>query len=127
MDKSFRRIAFKHLLVPLIRDLFLFIGFSYLTNTMQNNYVTMVDNGLLWLYILFYLLIATGFICSGFLLVSLISFVLRGFPITTKKYKQMLARDVSTYISLEYFWVPFFPKKVDKISEEFYNQISKDN
>lgn len=127
MNKSFRRIAFKHLLVPLIMDLFLFIGFSYLTNTMQNNYVTMVDNGLLWLYILFYLLIATGFICSGFLLVSLISFVLRGFPITTKKYKQMLARDVSTYISLEYFWVPFFPKKVDKISEEFYNQISKDN
>ena len=127
MNKSFRRIAFKHLLVPLITDLFLFIGFSYLTNTMQNNYVTMVDNGLLWLYILFYLLIATGFICSGFLLVSLITFILSGFPVTTEKYKQLLLRDVSTYISLEYFWVPFFPKKVDKISEEFYNQISKDN
>ena len=127
MNKSFRRIAFKHLLVPLITDLFLFIGFSYLTNTMQNNYVTMVDNGLLWLYILFYLLIATGFICSGFLLVSLIIFILSGFPVTTEKYKQLLLRDVSTYISLEYFWVPFFPKKVDKISEEFYNQISKDN
>lgn len=127
MNKSFRRIAFKHLLVPLITDLFLFIGFSYLTNTMQNNYVTMVDNGLLWLYILFYLLIATGFICSGFLLVSLITFILSGFPVTTEKYKQLLLRNVSTYISLEYLWVPFFPKKVDKISEEFYNQISKDN
>lgn len=125
MNKSFRRIAFKHLLVPLITDLFLFIGFSYLTNTMQNNYVTMVDNGLLWLYILFYLLIAIGFICSGFLLVSLISFVLRGFPITTKKYKQMLARDVSTYLSVELFCVSFFPNKINKISVEFYDKISK--
>lgn len=127
MNKSFKRIAFKHLVLPLIADLLLFIGFSYLTNTMQNNYVTMVDNGLLWLYILFYLFIAIGFICSGFLLVSLITFILSGFPVTTEKYKQLLLRDVSTYISLEYFWVPFFPKKVDKISEEFYNQISKDN
>ena len=125
MNKSFRRIAFKHLLVPLIMDLFLFIGFSYLTNTMQNNYVTMVDNGLLWLYILFYLLIATGFICSGFLLVSLITFILSGFPVTTEKYKQLLLRDVSTYISLEYFWVPFFPKKIDNISNEFYKKVSK--
>lgn len=125
MNKSFRRIAFKHLLVPLIMDLFLFIGFSYLTNTMQNNYVTMVDNGLLWLYILFYLFIAIGFICSGFLLVSLISFVLRGFPITTKKYKQMLARDVSTYLSVELFCVSFFPNKINKISDEFYDKISK--
>lgn len=66
MNKFFRKIAFKHLLVPLIATLFLFIGFSYLVNTVQNNYVTMADNGLLWLYILFYLLIATGFICSGF-------------------------------------------------------------
>ena len=125
MNKSFRRIAFKHLLVPLITDLFLFIGFSYLTRTMQNNYVTMVDNGLLWLYILFYLLIATGFICSGFLLVSLISFVLRGFPITTKKYKQMLARDLATYLSVELFCVSFFPNKINKISDEFYDKISK--
>lgn len=125
MNKSFRRIAFKHLLVPLITDLFLFVGFSYLTRTMQNNYVTMVDNGLLWLYILFYILIATGFICSGFLLISLITFILRGFPVTTEKYKQLLLRDVSTYISLEYFWVPFFPKKIDKISNEFYKEISK--
>ena len=45
MNKSFRRIAFKHLLVPLITDLFLFIGFYYLTNTMKNNYVTMSDKG----------------------------------------------------------------------------------
>lgn len=125
MNKSFRRIAFKHLLVPLITDLFLFIGFSYLTNTMQNNYVTMVDSGLLWLYIIFYLFIAIGFICSGFLLVSLITFILSGFPVTTEKYKQLLLRDVSTYISLEYFWVPFFPKKIDKISNEFYDKISK--
>ena len=108
MNKSFRRIAFKHLVVPLIADLLLFIGFSYLTNTMQNNYVTMADSGLLWLYILFYIFIATGFICSGFLLVSLISFVLRGFPIITKKYKQMLARDISTYLYVELFCVSFF-------------------
>lgn len=125
MNKSFRRIAFKHLLLPLITDLFLFIGFSYLTNTMQNNYVTMVDSGLLWLYILFYLFIVTGFICSGFLLISLITFILSGFPVTTEKYKQLLLRDVSTYISLEYFWVPFFPKKIDNISNEFYKKVSK--
>ena len=85
----------------------------------------MADNGLLWLYILFYLFIATGFICSGFLLVSLISFVLGGSPITTEKYRKMLLRDVSTYISLEYFWVPFFPKKIDKISYDFYKEIGK--
>ena len=125
MNKSFRRIALKHLIVPLIADLLLFAGFCYLTNTMQNNYVTMVDSGLLWLYILFYLFIVTGFICSGFLLVSLISFVLGGSPITTEKYRDLLLRDVSTYISLEYFWVPFFPKKIDKISDEFYKEISK--
>lgn len=125
MNKSFRRIAFKHLLVPLITDLFLFIGFSYLTNTMQNNYVTMADSGLLWLYILFYLFIVAGFICSGFLLISLITFILSGFPVTTEKYKQLLLRDVSTYISLEYFWVPFFPKKIDNISNEFYKKVSK--
>jgi hypothetical protein len=125
VNKSFRRIAFKHLLVPLITGLFLFIGFSYLANTMQNNYVTMADSGLLWLYILFYLFIATGFICSGFLLVSLITFILSGFPVITEKYKQLLLRDVSTYISLEYFWVPFFPKMIDKISNEFYDKISK--
>lgn len=125
MNKSFKRIAFKHLVLPLIADLLLFIGFSYLTNTMQNNYVTMLDSGLLWLYILFYLFIATGFSCSGFLLVSLISFVLRGFPITTKKYKQMLARDISTYLSVELFCVSFFPNKINKISEEFYNKISE--
>lgn len=103
MNKSFRRIAFKHLVLPLIADLLLFIGFSYLTNTMQNNYVTMLDSGLLWLYILFYLFIVTGVICSGFLLISLITFILSGFPVTTEKYKQLLLRDVSTYISLEYF------------------------
>ena len=85
MNKSFRRIAFKHLLVPLITDLFLFIGFSYLTNTMKNNYVTMSDKGYLWFYILLYLLIVIGFFGSGFLLVSLISFILKGSPITTKK------------------------------------------
>ena len=127
MNKSFRRIAFKHLLVPLITDLFLFIGFSYLTRTMQNNYVTMVDNGLLWLYILLLLLIIIGFFCSGFLLISLIFFILRGFPITTKKYKQMLARDVSTYLSVELFCVSFFPKRINKLSEEFYNKISKED
>ena len=127
MNKSFRRIAFKHLLVPLITDLFLFIGFSYLTNTMQNNYVTMADSGLLWLYILFYLLIAIGFFCSAFLLVSLISFIFKGFPVTTEKYRQMLIKDNSTYLSVELVCVSFFPKRVNKISEEFYNQISKDN
>ena len=66
MNKSFRRLAFKHLLVPLITDLFLFIGFSYLTNTMKNNYVTMSDKGYLWFYILLYLLIVIGFFGSGF-------------------------------------------------------------
>jgi hypothetical protein len=125
MNKSFRRIAFKHLVLPLIADLLLFAGFCYLTNTMQNNYVTMVDNGLLWLYILLFLLITLGFFCSGFLLISLITFILSGFPVTTEKYKQLLLRDVSTYISLEYFWVPFFPKKIDNISNEFYKKVSK--
>ena len=125
MNKLFRKIALKHLCLPLFVDLLLFIGFSYLTNTMQNNYVTMADNGLLWLYILFYLFIATGFICSGFLLVSLISFVLGYFAVTTEKYRKLLLRDVFTYISLEYFWVPLFPKKIDKISKEFYKEISK--
>lgn len=125
MNKSFRRISFKHLAIPLVADLLLFIGYAYLTNTMKNNYVLMSDQGLLWLYILFYLFIATGFICSGFLLVSLITFILSGFPVTTEKYKQLLLRDVSTYISLEYFWVPFFPKKIDKLSEEFYKEIGK--
>lgn len=127
MNKSFRRIAFKHLLVPLIMDLFLFIGFSYLTNTMQNHYVTMADNGLLWLYILLFLLITLGFFCSSFLLVSLVFFIIKGFPITTKKYKQMLVRDISTYLSVELFCVSFFPKKINKISEEFYNKISKED
>ena len=61
MNKSFRKIAFKHLVVPLLATLFLFVGFSYLTNTMQNHYVTMADNGLLWLYILLFLLITLGF------------------------------------------------------------------
>lgn len=125
MNKSFRRIAFKHLVLPLTADLLLFIGFSYLTNTMQNNYVTMLDSGLLWLYILLFLLITLGFFCSGFLLISLITFILSGFPVTTEKYKQLLLRDVSTYISLEYFWVPFFPKKIDNISNEFYKKVSK--
>lgn len=127
MNKSFRRIAFKHLVLPLIADLLLFIGFSYLTNTMQNNYVTMADNGLLWFYILLYLLIVLGFFSSGLLLISLTSFILNGFPITTKKYKQMLVQDVSTYLSVELFCVPFFPKRINKISEEFYNKISKDD
>ena len=127
MNKSFRRIAFKHLVLPLTADLLLFIGFSYLTNTMQNNYVTMLDSGLLWLYILLFLLITLGFFCSSFLLVSLIFFILNGFPITTKKYKQMLVRDVSTYLSIELFCVSFFPKRINRISEEFYNKISKDD
>lgn len=122
MNKSFRKVAFKHLLLPLIADLFLFIGFSYLTNTMQNNYVTMADNGLLWLYILLYLLIFIGFFSSGYLLVSLILFILSGFPITTKKHKQMLRQDFSTYISVELFCVFFFPTKIDKISEVFYKK-----
>lgn len=125
MNKSFRRIALKHLIVPIIIDLFLFIGFSYLVNTMKNNYVTMFNKGLLGLYILIYFLIIIGFFGSSFLLVSLISFILRGFPITTKKYKQMLMRDVSTYFSIELFCVSFFPKKIDKISEEFYKKRSK--
>ena len=125
MNKSFRRITLKHLIVPIIIDLFLFIGFSYLVNTMKNNYVTMFDKGLLGLYILIYFLIIIGFFGSSFLLVSLISFILRGFPITTKEYKQMLMRDVSTYFSIELFCVSFFPKKIDKISDEFYDKISK--
>ena len=125
MNKSFRRISFKHLAIPLIADLLLFIGFSYLARTMRNNYVTMADNNLLWLYILLYLLIVLGFFSSGLLLISLTSFILNGFPITTKKYKQMLVRDVSTYLSVEFFCVSFFPKKIDKISEEFYKEISK--
>lgn len=125
MNKSFRRIAFKHLAMPLIVDIVLFIGFSYLVNTMKNNYVTMFDKGLLGLYILIYLLIIIGFFGSSFLLVSLTSFILRGFPITTKKYKQMLMRDVSTYFSIELFCVSFFPKRIDKISDEFYDKISK--
>lgn len=125
MNKSFRRIAFKHLVLPLIADLLLFIGFSYLTNTMKNNYVTMSDKGYLWFYILLYLLIVIGFFGSSLLLVSLISFILRGFPITTKKYKQMLMRDVSTYFSIELFCVSFFPKRIDKISDELYDKISK--
>ena len=125
MTKSFRRIALKHLIVPLIVDLLLFIGFSYLTNTMKNNYVTMSDKGHLWLYILLYLLIAIGFFCSSFLLVSLLCFIFKGFPITTKKYKQMLVRDVFTYLSVELFCVSFFPKRINKISEEFYSKISK--
>lgn len=125
MNKSFRRIALKHLIVPIIIDLFLFIGFSYLVNTMKNNYVTMIDKGLLGLYILIYFLIIIGFFGSSFLLVSLTSFILRGFPITTKKYKQMLMREVSTYFSIELFCVSFFPKKIDKISEEFYKKRSK--
>lgn len=85
----------------------------------------MADNNLLWLYILLYLLIVLGFFSSGLLLISLTSFILNGFPITTKKYKQMLVRDVSTYLSVEFFCVSFFPKKIDKISEEFYKEISK--
>lgn len=125
MNKSFRRIAFKHLVLPLIADLLLFAGFCYLTNTMQNNYVTMVDNGLLWFYILLYLLIFIGFFSSGYLLVSLILFILSGFPITTKKHKQMLRQDFSTYISVELFCVFFFPTKIDKISEAFYKKVSK--
>jgi len=125
MNKSFRKIAFKHLVVPLLATLFLFIGFCYLTNTMQNNYVTMADDGLLGLYILLFILIALGFFCSSFLLVSLIFFILRGFPITTKKYKQMLVRDVSTYLSVELFCVSFFPKRINKISEEFYSKLGK--
>lgn len=125
MNKSFRKIAFKHLVVPLLATLFLFIGFCYLTNTMQNNYVTMADDGLLGLYILLFILIALGFFCSSFLLVSLIFFILRGFPITTKKYKQMLVRDVSTYLSVELFCVSFFPNKINKISDELYDKISK--
>lgn len=125
MNKSFRKVAFKHLLLPLIADLFLFIGFSYLTNTMQNNYVTMADNGLLWFYILLYLLIVLGFFSSGLLLISSTSFILNGFPITTKKYKQMLVQDVSTYLSVELFCVSFFPNKINKISDEFYDKISK--
>jgi len=92
---------------------------------MKNNYVTMSDKGHLWFYILLYLLIAIGFFCSGFLLVSLISFILRGFPVTTNKYKQMLLRDVSTYFSIELFCVSFFPKRIDKLSDEFYKKISK--
>lgn len=127
MNKSFRRIAFKHLVLPLIADLLLFISFSYLTNTMQSNYVTMADNGILWLYILLFLLITLGFFCSSFLLVSLIFFISNGFPITTKRYKQMLVRDVSTYLSVELFCVSFFPKRINRISEEFYNKISKDD
>lgn len=127
MNNSFRKIAFKHLVLPLIADLLLFISFSYLTNTMQSNYVTMADNGILWLYILLLLLIIIGFFCSGFLLISLIFFILRGFPITTKKYKQILARDVSTYLSVELFCVSFFPKRINKLSEEFYNKISKED
>ena len=125
MNKSFRKIAFKHLVVPLLVTLFLFIGFCYLTNTMQNNYVTMADDGLLGLYILLFILIALGFFCSSFLLVSLIFFILSGFPITTKKYKQMLVRDVSTYLSVELFCVSFFPKRINKISEEFYSKLGK--
>ena len=121
MNKSFRRIAFKHLLVPLITDLFLFIGFSYLTNTMKNNYVTMSDKGYLWFYILLYLLIVIGFFGSGFLLVSLISFILKGSPITTKKYEQILMREIFSYLSVEFFCISFFPKKINKISEEFYD------
>lgn len=127
MNKSFRKIAFKHLVVPLLATLFLFVGFSYLTNTMQNHYVTMADNSLLWLYILLFLLITLGFFCSSFLLVSLVFFIIKGFPITTKKYKQMLVRDISTYLSVELFCVSFFPKKINKISEEFYNKISKED
>lgn len=125
MNKSFRRIALKHLIVPIIIDLFLFVGFSYLVNTMKNNYVTMTEHGLLMIYVLIFLLIVIGFFGSSFLLVSLISFILRGFPITTKKYKQMLIRDVSTYFSIELFCVSFFPKRIDKISDEFYDKISK--
>lgn len=125
MNKYFRKIALKHLLLPLIADLLLFIGFSYLTNTMQNNYVTMADNGLLWFYILLYLLIAIGFFCSGFLLISLIFFILKSFPITTEKYRKLLTKYSSTYLSIELFCVSFFPKKINRISEEFYSEISK--
>lgn len=127
MNKSFRRIAFKHLVVPLIATLFLFIGFSYLVTTVKNNYVTMSDNGLLWFYILLFLLIVTGFFCSSFLLFSLVFFILNGFPITTKKYKQMLVENSFTYLSVELFCVSFFPKRINRISEEFYNKISKED
>lgn len=127
MNKLFRRVAFKHLLIPLLNTLILFTGFSYLVRVIQVTYVDMFERGLLWLYILLLLLIIIGFFCSGFLLISLIFFILRGFPITTKKYKQMLARDVSTYLSVELFCVSFFPKRINKISEEFYNKISKED
>lgn len=127
MNKSFRRIAFKYLWVPLLNTLFLFTGFSYLVRAIQVTYVDMFERGLLWFYILLLLLIVVGFFCSGFLLISLIFFIFRGFPITTKKYKQMLTRDVSTYLSVELFCVSFFPKRINKISEEFYSKISKDD
>lgn len=127
MNKSFRRIAFKQLLMPLLNTLILFTGFSYLVRAIQVTYVDMFERGLLWLYILLLLLIIIEFFCSGFLLISLIFFILRGFPITTKKYKQMLARDVFTYLSVELFCVSFFPKRINKLSEEFYNKISKED
>ena len=127
MNKLFRRVAFKHLLIPLLNTLILFTGFSYLVRVIQVTYVDMFERGLLWLYILLLLLIIIGFFCSGFLLISLIFFILRGFPITTKKYKQMLARDVSTYLSVELFCVSFFPNKINKISDEFYDKISKED
>ena len=127
MNKSFRWIAFKQLLMPLLNTLILFTGFSYLVRAIQVTYVDMFERGLLWLYILLIILIIIGFFCSGFLLISLIFFILRGFPITTKKYKQMLDRDVSTYLSVELFCVSFFPKRINKLSEEFYNKISKED
>lgn len=127
MNKSFRRIAFKHLVLPLIADLLLFIGFSYLVNTVKNDYVALNEQGLLLLYVLLFLLIVLGFFCSGILLISLVFFILRGFPITTEKYKQMLAQNSFTHLSVELFCVSFFPKKINKISEEFHNQTSKGN
>lgn len=61
MNKSFRRIAFKHLVLPLIADLLLFISFSYLVNTVKNDYVALNEQGLLLLYVLLFLLIVLGF------------------------------------------------------------------
>ena len=127
MNKSFRKIAFKHLVVPLLTTLFLFIGFSYLVNTVKNDYVALSEQGLLMLYILLLLLNVIGFFCSGILLFSLFFFILNGFPITSQKYKQMLAQNSFTYLSVELFCVSFFPKKINKISEDFHNKISKED
>ena len=125
MNKSFRKIAFKHLVVPLIVTLFLFIVFSYLVITVKKDYVTMNEQGLLIFYVLLFLLIVIGFFCSGILLISLIFFILRGFPITAEKYRETMAQNSFTYLSVELFCVSFFPKKIDKISEEFYKEVSK--